>query len=295
MGGRLLDVLTMGENTMTRSNLTTMLAPALLILIGLAGVLHGQANSVKLIDDFNDGDDDGWRRIDFLQALGLGETIFDASSNAYSISSVDEVVPIPAGCVGSGSVWEPSATGARDRHRYSNGTVRATLRLNNDISSGFITMRSDPDTITEYVFAANNSLDLVVIERIVNAQTEESLGSAPFELDAGQDYIIEATAVGPHLSMKIWQSGDEEPSEPQIIAMDETLKSGVFGLVSYYCAGDSGDILSATFDDITFTPGNSAFGADRSSVNAVPEPTSFAVISMGIVGLGLMRRRFRRS
>ena len=275
---------------MTRYNLTTVLTLVLLIVLAPARILHGQANSTKLIDDFNDGNDDGWASLDFLQILGLGETIFDASTNAYTIRSVDEVVPITAGCGASGSFWEPSTKGARDKHRYSNGTVRATLRFDNDISNGYVGMRYDPETISLYDFFANNSIDVIGIGRITNAQTVD-LVAAPFELATGQDYIVEATAVGPQLSIKIWKTGDDEPAEPQLFVMDDAFTSGELGLVSYYCAGDSGDIMSTSFDDVTFTPGNSAFGADRSSVKGVPEPAGFVVMCMGIVALGLMRRR----
>ena len=39
------------------------------------------------------------------------------------------------------------------------------------------------------------------------------------ELVAGNKYVMEATAIGPHLSLKVWRVGDEEPELPQVSIM----------------------------------------------------------------------------
>jgi hypothetical protein len=274
------------------------LLSSLLLAACAVGHVHGQAKSTKLIDDFSDGNDDGWTQVDLLQAFGLGKGVFDASSNSYVISSADPVpqLPLGAGCVGVGSFWLSSTNGAQDVHRFSNGTVRATIQLNNELSSSFISLRSDAETVTLYDFAAANSDDEIVIDYVLNgvSQTDRvGLARAPFDFDLGQEYVMEATAVGPHLSMKVWAVGSEEPDQPQISATDHTLTSGSIGVVSYYCDGDGGgDVLSTSFDDITFTPGNSAFGAAASSATAVPEPAGLMGMLIGIAGLGLRRRLF---
>jgi hypothetical protein len=279
----------MGGRIMTRYNATWLLSLALASLLVVADHLHGQT---KLIDDFGDGNDDGWIRVDLLKPFGLGEAVFDASSNKYVISSADDVVPLPEGCTGAGSFWQPSATGHRDTHRYSNGTLRTTLRFDNDISNGFVALRGDVGTVSLYDFAANNSVDIIYIDRLENGVSVTGgagLVSAPFDLITDQEYVMEATAVGPHLSMKIWPVGDEEPAQPQISIVDHTLALGSVGVTSYYCTGFDGDVLSTSFDDITFTPGNSAFGADAAIV-AIPEPTGFLAMLIGIAGLGMSRR-----
>lgn len=58
------------------------LLSSLLLAACAVGHVHGQAKSTKLIDDFSDGNDDGWTQVDLLQAFGLGKGVFDASSNS---------------------------------------------------------------------------------------------------------------------------------------------------------------------------------------------------------------------
>lgn len=268
----------------------------LVFFLGAAGHLFGQSKSTKPIDDFSDGNDDGWIRVDLLQPFGLGEAVFDASSTRYVISSAATVVPLPEGCTGAGSFWQPSATGVRDARRYSNGTARAAFRFDNDISNGFVALRGDLATLNLYDFAANNSADKIYIDRLANGVSVtggSGLISAPFAFESDEEYVVEATAVGPNLSMKVWSVGDEEPAQPQISIVDHALTLGSLGVVSYYCTGFEGDVLSTSFDDITFTPGNSAFSADSASVVAVPEPTGFLAMLIGIAVLGGWRRLLR--
>jgi hypothetical protein len=267
----------------------------LIVFVSAATQLHGQAASTKLIDDFSDGSDDGWVHVDLLQPFGLGQAVFDASSNAYELSSADIVPPLPsgAGCTGAGAFWLPSVSGARDVERFSNGTVRATFTFNNDISNGLIGLRSDVETVSLYDFAANNSVDTIYIDRLVSGLSVTGgagLANAPFTMDPGQEYVVEATAVGPQLSMKVWAVGDEEPDDPQLSITDHALTSGSVSVASYYCEGFGGDLLSTTFDDITFTPGNSAFGADAAPAAAIPEPSGFLAMLIGLAGLGMRRR-----
>ena len=184
--------------------------------------------------------------------------------------------------------------------------MRAKFTLNNDLSGGFITLRgdsSDISTLSFYDFLASANrdeenpgfigIDLVLDGADTTPTPGDTLARAPFDLVTGNEYIMEATAVGPHLSLKAWAVGDEEPDQPQVSVIDHTLTSGKIGLASYNCPTDGGgDVLSTSWDDITFTPSNSAFAAHASSMATVPEPSTVSLVALSLVGVfGLRRRR----
>jgi hypothetical protein len=271
---------------MQRCKSTVLVSVVCLSLLGATGHLHAQA---KLIDNFDDGNDEGWTHIDLLAILGVGSSDFDASSGSYVVSTDGEVPELPPGIPCSGGVAGRAASPA-DTSRYSNGTAKATVRFDNAISSGGLLMRADPSQLNAYNFAANNSEDRIYIDLIENGiGLTGGLASQEFDLAPSQDYIIEGRAVGPHLSMKIWEAGADEPDEPQLSVFDTTYETGMLGVLSYYCTPDYGDSLSTTFDDIYFLPGNSDFGTDGPM--GIPEPSSLFLTVFALLGAAVLLRR----
>ena len=227
----------------------------------------------ELIDDFNDGNDDGWTRLDLLDLTGVGSANFDASSTQYVISSDGELPVLPEACNGAGAFWTPSLTDPQ----FANGTVRAKVSFDTDISNAFVALRLDAAG-NGYDFAANNAVDRIFVDRLAGfVGLPGGLSSIPFTLETGEEYIIEGSAIGSQLAMKIWKVGDAEPATPQLMATDDTHDSGALWVAAYYCANPPvGGQLSARFDDVTFT---------------VPEPSSALIAMVGCVCVSWMRCR----
>jgi hypothetical protein len=252
------------------------LAPRVMRVVAGAILCLAMAGSVSaqlLSDDFNDGNDEGWTHVDLLSLTGVGTTDYSASSGSYVISSQEELPVLAQDCNGGGTFWTPSLSDPL----FAEGVVRATVRLDNEISNAFIGLRLDAAG-NGYDFAVNNSSDRIFIDRLVGfVGLQDGLSSMPFELVPGQDYIIQGTALGPNLSMKIWKVGDPEPAEPQLTGVDATYTVGAVWLATYYCATPpEGGQISARFDNVTFQ---------------VPEPSAFSLALLGFMALVRSARR----
>ena len=217
-----------------------------------------------LIDDFNDGDAVGWDQNDFT---GLG--IFDASSGAYVIRSSGPIA-VDDPSVGSiESHWVRSFT-----PRYSNGTLRGTVKANTvGTTAGFL-VRDSEATESDYGFYGSTSFGTFYIERFEFAahpnapQTIIAMAdpaTQPFEV--GKTYYIEARFVGHSISMKFWEAGTAEPASPQLQLIDKLLKPSRVSRLSVLVffdpeplmeAGVTAVTVNGTFDDITFSAGASS-------------------------------------
>ena len=250
------------------------------LAVGLAVVLGGASLSSGqiLIDDFNDGNNEGWSVIDSLSEGG-GPGIFDASSGAYNIRSTGDVPPVK----GSSyliSPWEPSSSNAI----YSNGLVRAKVRNNVDRTDAVLAMRVNSEDIsgfgpTGYYFIASSffSPPRAYMAKISDGEFSGLGVDENFPFDDFGDWNIEAGVVGNQLSMKVWRDGDPEPTTPQLMATDPTpLPIGQIGLATWNGTANSSSFpIDATFDDIYFTP--------------IPEPSTLLLAAL--VALRLLMRK----
>jgi len=238
-----------------------------LIAIGMslvAAIALAAGGNTFLIDDFLDGDAVGWDQNDFT---GVG--IYDASSGAYEIKS-DEDLPIPVDDPSAGSIeshWERSL----EVPRYASGTVRGTIRANTDGTTCGFLLRDNEGTESDYGFYGSTSFGTFYIERFEFAAHPEAPQTiiaiadpeeVPF--DVGVTYNLEASVIGPFLTLKAWPVGDPEPAEPTLVVTDKVLKPGFGNRISVLVFFDAAPLMEAgieevlvsgTFDDITFTPG----------------------------------------
>ncbi len=224
-----------------------------------------------LIDDFDDGDDVGWTHIDVLDLMGFGPTSYDASSGQYAMTSATTLPPLDF-VAGAGAFWTESAVDPQ----YSEGFLRHRFSPDNPATNTFTAMRLDPVTGNFYNFAVENVGNTLYILLAEGFTGGTILAEAPFEIVEGQEYFLEAGAVGADLSLKVWAVGDPEPPLPQLTTVDSTYSVGALALGMYnQSGGGEGGQLSARFDDVTF----------------VPEPTSLVMLMLA--GLMLTRRRIR--
>jgi hypothetical protein len=217
-------------------------------------------NSV-LIDDFNDGNDDGWSHMDYTEGMPWGPAIYDASTGSYTIESAG---PVPADDPNVGTIiatWE----GSRNRPGFANGVIRGTVRANTPGTTAGLVLRANDEAHTNYGFYGSTSFGTFYIERFDGSQPNPQTiiamadpNKAPFA--AGEEWNFEAGAVGKHVWLKVWKVGDPEPNEPLLSLKDRVLPPASGSLVCVIvffdpaAVGDDPVELSATFDDITFTP-----------------------------------------
>src|SRR4029434_1672671 len=85
----------------------------------------GARAQVLFSDDFGDGNDDGWARLDSYFGQPWGPGIYDASSGAYHLHS-SRPVPVSHPFFGFiESEWEGSENNSDFRNGVMHGTVRA--------------------------------------------------------------------------------------------------------------------------------------------------------------------------
>jgi hypothetical protein len=208
------------------------------------------------VDDFNDGNADGWSRIDFT-----GAATFDASSGAYRLRNAAPLPPDDPSVGTMASTWDGSA----GNPAFGNGIVRGTVRANTQgTTAGFmLRANTDPADDHNYGFYGSSSFGTFYIERFdLNAGGQTIVAMAdpaahPFV--AGEDYYIEARVVGDELSMKAWRVGDPEPAAALLTLRDSTFGPAdgtLLGVIAFFDpAAVSGPVqVDATFDNISFTP-----------------------------------------
>jgi hypothetical protein len=252
-----------------RVNMTHSFRVSVLLVAALA--THAAAQPI-LIDDFNDGNADGWTTVVSTVGQPYGPGTFDASSGAYHLEGADL---IPVGLAGGLiSIWDQSSD-----PMYSNGFVRAKIRaetMGTIASVGFRASGSVAGAFNVYLFYGSTGPNPgFFFERI-----ESGLGTVEFrQLDPNltfgvdEDWYIEAGGVGDQLSMKVWRVGDPEPDSPQLMFADSNFSTGTFGIqTSRNVYFPDPARISATFDDIYFTP--------------IPEPSTFllALVALGVAG-----------
>src|SRR5262245_32353291 len=96
-----------------------------LVLVAMTTVAAGGGGAI-LIDNFNDGNDDGWSRMDLTAGTPWGPATYDASSGEYLLETPG---PVPVDDPNVGTIiatWEKS----RGKSRFSNGSIRGRVRAN---------------------------------------------------------------------------------------------------------------------------------------------------------------------
>jgi hypothetical protein len=235
-----------------------------LALVAVTVLAAGASRSTILIDNFNDGDAVGWDQNDFT---GLG--VFDASSGAYVIESSDPIPVDDPSVETIESHWERSL----EVPRFANGTLRATVRANTYGTTAGFTIRDNENAESDYGFYGSTSFGTFYIERFefdAHPEAPQTIIAMADPDDnpfiAGETYHLEGSVVGHQVTLKAWKMGDPEPAAPTLSVTDKLLKPGsgnrisviiFFDPVPLMDAGVEEVRVSATFDDITFTPGAS--------------------------------------
>jgi hypothetical protein len=233
-------------------------------LILVCATLLAAGGHTILIDNFNDGDSEGWEETDFTGGRG----VFDASSGAYVLRTTE---PIPIDDLSVGTLdadWEAS----EDNGRYANGTLRATIRANTYGTTVGLLMRDTHEIEADYGFYGSSGFGTFYIEYFNFSENPDApqtiiamADPEDFPFVVGVTYNLEAKVVGHRLSLKAWKVGDPEPAEPMLVVVDKRLgpddATGLAAIAFFDPAplaeqGVEAVTVNATVDDITFTHGN---------------------------------------
>lgn len=204
------------------------------------------------VDDFNDGNDDGWTRMDSNVGHPWGPGIHDASSGAYQLMTSGVV---PGNAPGRGfllSVWDRSSDPV-----FSNGLLRTKVRVDTLHGVAAILFRYSGDVASglhgyAFVALAERGFYLNIIE---STTVTRAIRLPDALMRVGEDWWIEGGAVGDKISMKVWRVGEPEPDLPQLTLIDSTHAQGVFGVDANMEFGSTVEgVVNSTFDDILFRP-----------------------------------------
>ena len=237
---------------------------AVLILLPLS---TAPAATTLLVDDFNDGNDVGWKH---LAPAFLEPGIFDATSGAYHIQSTTA-----SNTTGSNwlvSAWEASA----ENPIFANGLIRAKVRANRAGVVAGPGMRGIEDESVYWFVGDTYTHSFFMVRSAADGWQEFQVPGVTFRV--GEDWIIEGGSVGDELSMKVWRVGETPPETPQLMRTDaEPLAAGKIALISYIDVRNQPVKIDASFDDISFTP--------------VPEPAAGLLTLLGIGSVACIVRR----
>ena len=229
-----------------------------------------------VVDDFSDGDDSGWTHVADPANRPWGPGIFDANSGEYRLATT--------GTVGGGfmagvvrSKWDRSSEPI-----FKDGLWRTKLRIENAGTEAGIDVRFDTDSLSGYVFgieapSKGGGIAFLRADNGVPRVTRRiSVPGTPIQV--GQEWFIEAGAVGDTVTLKAWQTSDPEPESPHFTFKDATYDSGTF---SVGASGHQGWRTDASFDDIFFT-GPADFQHGDLDGNGVLDATDIDLLSANV-------------
>ena len=241
-----------------------LLCLSLAVIVTTLGIADdGQRGRRMLIDNFNDGDHEGWTELDFTTPGDGGPAIYDASSGALRVRSAG-AIPITDPAAGAmNASWEAS----RIEPKFGNGVVRGTVRANTEETTAGYLLRAntDPGSDHDYGFFGSSSFGTFYIERFdLNAASPQTIlamadpDEHPFV--AGIDYWFEAGVQDDRIWMRAWPVGARRPGRPTLVVRDDTFGPEDGTLLSVLAFFDPAAVgadaihVDATFDDITFKP-----------------------------------------
>ena len=286
-------------------------APVRWLVLGAAVLLAAPAVSFAQLDNFNDGNDNGWTHYDpIATALGGGSyATYDLSGGTYHITALDSPFPGQVGPARAGSLRnDVTYTGF-----YTSVDV-VNWDPNLDQAFGILarTSNAGPGQTNSYAFthSPRNSTPSIDISRLTNESPDNISPGVPLILDPARDYRFVFTGAGTQLRGQVFDLADLSTPLATATATDATYASGVNGLVLATLADDNTGRADATFDNYVATrPGDATldgtvnladFGRLRANFNS-PGPNGWEQADFNLDGLvnladfGVLRANFGQS
>jgi hypothetical protein len=206
----------------------------------------------EVIDNFDDGNDQGWTRFLADPFQPGGPFAFDASSGEYRLSSFDTLFSDEA--CGMYSFRLDLA-----QPQYTDGVWSLRLRSNSNATQTHAIARAilTPTGIVGYGvevnFQSNTSLRVYAAldDVVVTLATRSRFDFTPA---VGMNYLMDFALFGADLSVTIWPEGSPRPAQPQLTATDSgtPLGQGAFGVALIKPGSGPAGRLTGAFDSISF-------------------------------------------
>ncbi len=206
-----------------------------IMLIGLVGTRWAPAQLLN--DDFSDGDDVGWTRIDGTPTAASTWSIVDGRYR-LGISAPTQPLLYEAAI----SQWADSA--AR-RSLYAHGRLQADLRF--ATATGYAALYSR-DLAAQFVAGFWQGAGIL---QIVSG---EGYAAAAFPLTAGQTYTFEARFVNAALELRCWPAGEARPVAAQVVVESRSAAAAQGALGLFAAQYSEFFPVSIDFDHVRFTP-----------------------------------------
>ena len=229
-------------------------APLRWLVLGAAALLAVPAVSFGQVDNFNDGNDNGWTRYDPLAQFGAPATYSFPGGNTYRIQTQPspnpaQLGPSRAGSVRAGVTYTGFYTSV-DLVDWNTGLDQAWGILGRVSNVGL-------GQTDGYAFTYANDGPSIDISRVDNEQPT-GLGDASVTLDPAQDYrlVFIGTANGT-LRGQVFDLANPTVALATVTATDTTYASGNNGLVTFDNSSGGVGATDATFDNYVATrPGD---------------------------------------
>ncbi len=224
---------------MKRINSVSRVGPRIL---AAALALPAYAGTGTLIDDFDDGDLEGW----IFQDRTTGQN--------GAASAVNGVVQMTTSAPVDGALflaYEDSFL----TPTYADGTMMCTLWCDAIGTTAGFFLRSDGVNSSYLAFLAT---DEEGDGRLIYNRFEDGVLTAvevmPNAFAVGQAWRLSAAAVGATIELKAWPDGESEPPDPQLVITDTTFSTGGFGLFTSRLVNPDNPLqqLDASFDNVFF-------------------------------------------
>lgn len=252
-------------------------------------VLSGpySARGSVIVDDFNDGDDAGWTRYDPLAGFGAGGT-FRFPDGGYRIQAPPSPLP---GVLGPGRAGSARLDATFVDFRASVDLVAWDNGLEQSFGLVGRVREIGLGTSDGYALHYNTvstrfpGSGVLVLERIDNEVPNPLVVAvAPLALDPNLDYRLVLMGSGPVLIGQAFPLTDLVTPLASVLMIDGTYQTGVTGLLVSDTLGGPNGAADATFDNFR--------------AQAVPEPSTWGPLGLGLIGLFLPRafvtRAFQR-
>jgi len=225
--------------------------------VALAACLGAPAALLAQSDDFNDGDDAGWTRLDPISLYFLATTGSALPQNTWTVTGGKyrlQSAPTPNPALGQGRVLSLRS------EVYSNFHVAVDVLDWDASKTNAIALCArigtpGPTTTRGYLFgyiSGENYLDLV---RLQNEGTRGIAGvvRVPIVLTPGHGYRFTFTGKGAQLVGRVYDSADLDNPIAEMTGSDGTYVDGTGGLAVFPLGASVLGVGDATFDNFAAT------------------------------------------
>ena len=207
-------------------------------------------------DDFNDGNDTGWTRMDPISQIvgassaALGNTWTFPGGTAYQLTAG----PTPDAQAGPGRLGSV-LTGETHTHFVCGVDLLPGWDARPNVAVGVLARIQPgfgPGATSGYGFTYQTNGADVQISRLDNEEAHEVVPPVDVSLDPSQGYRLVLMGTGDYLEGRVYSLADLSTPLVVVFGNDATYAQGHSGLVIYDNGGGQG--ATATFDNFSVTP-----------------------------------------